>query len=60
MSSMLKQIPFLGKVFLVSLGISLGIKYLAPFLGIPPTTLAALTPVVGVPLVIALMLGFQR
>lgn len=56
----ISPIPFLSKVFFVSLLISLSIKYLAPFLAIPPTSLAALVPVVGVPLLMALILGSQR
>ena len=56
----ISQITFLGKVFLISLGISLGIKYLGPVLAIPPTTFSALIPVVGLPLVMALILTVQR
>ena len=57
---LLNQTLFLGKVFLVSLVISLGIQYAGPLLSIPPTALSAMIPVVGVPLVMALLLVLQR
>jgi hypothetical protein len=57
---LLNQTVFLGKVLGVSLLMSLAVKYVGPLLAIPPTTLAALVPVVGVPLVMALILKFQR
>jgi len=53
---LLNQTLFLAKVLGVSLLISLAVKYVGPLLAIPPTTLTALAPVVGVPLVMALFL----
>lgn len=52
--------PFLLKVFGVSLGLSLLIKYGGPFLALPPRDGIALAIVLSLPLAMAVFLLWQR
>ncbi len=53
------QINFLGKIFILSLVLSLTIKYVAPLVFIPPTNLNAFTLVMILPLITTLLLGWK-
>lgn len=53
------QINFLGKIFILSLLLSLTIKYVAPLVFIPPTNLNAFTLVMILPLITTLLLGWK-
>ena len=52
----LDQFSFIAKVLAGSLGLALLIKFVAPLLSIPATSLSALVAVLGVPLVMAIVL----
>jgi hypothetical protein len=52
-------LPFLAKILIGSLGISLVLKYVGPLLSIPATATAALVPVFGVPLAVAVFLAWR-
>lgn len=56
----LDHLWFVGKVFLISFLLALGIKYIAPLLPIPANSLSALIAVVGVPSLMALILGYTK
>jgi len=47
------------KVFLVSIGLAIAIKYGAPFLSVPVTATAALVGVLSPPLILGLILGWR-
>jgi hypothetical protein len=53
------QSIFILKIIIYSLLLSLLIKYLAPLLTIPATNFNAFVIVMGVPLIIALLLGVR-
>lgn len=56
----LDHLWFVGKVFLISFLLALGIKYIAPFFPIPANSLSALIAVLGVPGIMALILGYNK
>lgn len=56
----LDHLWFVGKVLLISFLLTLGIKYIAPLLPIPVNALSALIAVLGVPGIMALVLGLDR